>query len=138
MNRCDERSGLFGRCQKEGLHPGDHDNGKKTWPRQGADLHVYQLALAELERVRAEQKRLEDIVQRRGGTSLNEKSDSNCLHDFVSSLEFGQIRWRGQDDPYPYREFWNVRTCKRCGLTEREADEYYGDDMATIHITWRR
>ena len=138
MDRCDGRSGLFGRCHKQSLHPGDHDNGKKTWPRLGSDLQIYRLALAELDRLRAEQRRLAAIAQRHEQTRPFGIEHTDCDHVFGNSIEFGEIKWRGQDDPYRYREFWHVETCKKCGLTKREADEYYGDDMATIHVTWRR
>src|SRR4029453_4897794 len=32
------------------------------------------------------------------------------------------------------RPFWHVRECAKCGATEREADEYYGDDMDVVHF----
>jgi hypothetical protein len=28
MAGCDQKKGLLGKCRKEMLHPGDHDNGK--------------------------------------------------------------------------------------------------------------
>ena len=64
MSRCDQKKGLFGRCTRESVHPGDHDNGKVTWPRTGSDLQIYQIALAEIERRRAEQRRLRELVER--------------------------------------------------------------------------
>jgi hypothetical protein len=64
MSRCDQKKGLFGRCTRESLHPGDHDNGKVTWPRMGGDLMVYQYALQELERRRAQQRQLQELAER--------------------------------------------------------------------------
>jgi hypothetical protein len=137
MSSCGQKKGLFGYCKRESLHPGDHDNGKTTWPRTGSDLRIYQLALAEVERLRAEQLRLEEIAKRH---EQKESAVANgvCVHTPGSRTEFGEIRVKG-DPPYRYREFWNVTACTKCGEeTHREADEYYGDDMADIHWKWRR
>lgn len=64
---------------------------------------------------------------------------SACAHTPTSYMEFGdQIKRKG-DPPYPYREFWHVERCTKCGRElHREADEYYGEDMADIHWKWRR
>jgi hypothetical protein len=86
----------------------------------------------------SERRRLEEFVEPYEPTSASGTLSSRCRHEFRSSMEFGEIKWKGQENPYRYREFWHVQTCMKCGLTERESDEYYGDDMATIHITWRR
>jgi hypothetical protein len=76
--------------------------------------------------------------------SLTEEKESTiaanniCAHSLSSHMEFGDIRVKG-DPPYQYREFWHVTTCAKCGKeTHREADEYYGDDMADIHWKWSR
>ena len=64
MAGCDQKKGLLGKCRKEMLHPGDHDNGKTTWPRIGSDLRIYQIALSESERLRAEHRRLQELTER--------------------------------------------------------------------------
>lgn len=64
MSRCDQKKGLLGYCKKEMLHPGDHDNGKTTWPRTGMDQRIYLKALAVSEGLRAEQRRLEELAER--------------------------------------------------------------------------
>jgi hypothetical protein len=56
MNRCDQRRGIFGRCRLEMLHPGDHDDGKGTWPRTGIDLDIYLEAMAIVERERQQRE----------------------------------------------------------------------------------
>jgi hypothetical protein len=63
MIRCDARNGFLGRCRKEHLHPGDHDNGRRAWPRVGSELHIYQLALDERERYRTRRRRFPDAVR---------------------------------------------------------------------------
>lgn len=63
-------------------------------------------------------------------------ADSSCTHAFTTHMEFGDIKIKG-DPPYPYREFWQVTSCTKCGEAHREGDEYYGDDMAEIHWKWR-
>jgi hypothetical protein len=63
---------------------------------------------------------------------------SLCAHSLNNHTEFGDIGVKG-NPPYRYREFWSVTTCTKCGKeTNREADEYYGDDMADIHWKWSR
>jgi hypothetical protein len=137
MSRCDKKQGLFGYCTKEKLHPGDHDNGKKTWPRVGTELRIYERTLLELERLRAERQQLDALVERHQQTDSGATSPAECQHMYKNSLQFGDIKQKDGEDR-PYREFWSVRTCTRCGATEREQDEYYGEDMAMIHITWPR
>ncbi len=63
-------------------------------------------------------------------------AESSCAHEFRTHIEFGDIKIKG-DPPYPYREFWHVTSCTKCGEAHREGDEYYGDDMAEIHWKWR-
>ena len=46
MIRCEGRNGLFSRCRLEELHPGDHDNGRRTWARAASELHIYRLTVA--------------------------------------------------------------------------------------------
>jgi hypothetical protein len=138
MSSCGRKKGLSGYCKKDLLHPGDHDNGKKTWPRTGGDLRIYQLALAEVERFRAEQSQLNEKVQRHEQKESATSANEGCAHVSGSHTEFGDIKIKG-DPPYRYREFWHVTACTKCGKeTHREADEYYGDDMADIHWKWRR
>jgi hypothetical protein len=60
--RCSEKRGLLGRCKLESLHAGDHDNGKMTWPRQGADLEIYLHALDYIDRQRKERARLQGLA----------------------------------------------------------------------------
>jgi len=61
-----------------------------------------------------------------------------CVHACRWRMEFGEIKVKG-DPPYPYREFWQVESCAKCGEeVSREGDEYYGDDMAEIHVKWRQ
>jgi hypothetical protein len=65
-------------------------------------------------------------------------ANGSCVHTPGSHMEFGAIKVKG-DPPYRYREFWHVTACAKCGEeVHREADEYYGDDMADIHWKWRR
>lgn len=64
MSGCDQKKGLLGRCRKAMMHPGDHDNGKVTWPRAGLDLRIYQKALAVKEQMVAEQRRLDELTAR--------------------------------------------------------------------------
>lgn len=52
------------RCTKESMHPGDHGNGTKTWPRSAYEQEVYLGVLEELERYRAERARREDLARR--------------------------------------------------------------------------
>lgn len=137
MPRCDQKKGLFGYCKKESLHTGDHDNGKTTWPRVGSDLRIYQKALAVADQLRAEQQRLDETVKRKGQQESVVAATDSCMHSLRSYMEFGDIKAKG-DPPYLYREFWNVTVCGKCGKeTQREADEYYGEDMAEIHLKWR-
>jgi hypothetical protein len=140
MSKCDQWKGLFIHCKKESLHPGDHDNGRTTWARIGSDLRIYQLTLAEIERLSAERRRLEELVARQRQQESSVTANGPCQHSFTSSTEFGDIKYKYSEegDPYPYRVFWNVNACTRCGESQREYDEYYGDDMATIHVTWQR
>jgi hypothetical protein len=65
MSGCGQRKGLLGYCKKESLHPGDHDNGKTTWPRTGTDREIYLKALAVEERILAEHRRLSELAERR-------------------------------------------------------------------------
>ena len=53
----------FTPCSREKLHSGDHDNGEETWPREGYDLQLYYATLKELERRRAEQRRLDELAE---------------------------------------------------------------------------
>lgn len=62
---CGQKKGFFRYCVKGSLHPGDHDNGKVTWPRIGLDLEIYLLALAKKEEYLAEHRRLLDLAERR-------------------------------------------------------------------------
>src|SRR6266496_2552971 len=64
MSRCDGKRGIFGRCTKEQTHPGDHDNGKSTWPRVGMDLEIYLRTLSYLEEMNAEERRLQGLAER--------------------------------------------------------------------------
>jgi hypothetical protein len=65
-------------------------------------------------------------------------ANRSCVHSPGSHMEFGEIKIKG-DPPYRYREFWQVTACTKCGEEmHREADEYYGDDMADIHWKWSR
>lgn len=64
MAGCGQKKGLFGYCKKESVHPGDHDNGKVTWPRVGSDLQIYLGALSRIEEMRIEQRRLADLAAR--------------------------------------------------------------------------
>ena len=137
MSRCDQKKGLFAYCRKEKLHPGNHDNGKTTWPRVGSDLRIYQLTLAELERLHAERRRLDALVDRHEQKNPPVATPDGCEHSLEYHTEFGSIKQREGDDPYLYREFWHVQTCTRCGAANRESDEYYGADMADIHWKWR-
>lgn len=72
-NRCDGRKGLFGRCTKEMMHPGDHGDGKTTWSRSASEREVYLRVMEqevylpvidELDRHRAERERLEELARR--------------------------------------------------------------------------
>jgi hypothetical protein len=63
-DRCHARRGiLFGRCKKEELHAGDHDNGKETWPRTGIDLEIYTRALSYIEERHAETERRQRLAR---------------------------------------------------------------------------
>lgn len=65
-------------------------------------------------------------------------ANGSCAHALGSHMEFGEIKVKG-DPPYRYRDFWHVTACTKCGKeVHREADEYYGDDMADIDWKWRR
>jgi hypothetical protein len=72
MSRCDQRKGFLGYCKKDRMHPGDHDNGKETWPRTGSDQKNYQEHLYVMEEteliyqaaIRAEKERLESAARR--------------------------------------------------------------------------
>jgi hypothetical protein len=137
MSKCRQKKGLFGYCRKESMHPGDHDNGRTTWPRVGSDLRIYRLATTEVDRLRAERRRLDAPVERHGQGG-NVGLNGACEHSFeYSHLEFGEIKYREGNEPRPYREFWHLYACTSCGVARREDDEYYGDDMAQIHMTWR-
>ena len=61
---CNQRKGPLGRCRKEILHPGDHDNGSTTWPRTGQDLSIYQGAVAKLELEEEERLQRQELVNR--------------------------------------------------------------------------
>src|ERR1022692_3714405 len=136
MSQCDKKKGLFGRRKKDSnLHPGDHDNGKTTWPRTGSDLHIYELALVEFERLQIERRQREELLNRINQDKLEEAEGGACNHTPKNHMEFDEIKQKG-NPPYLYREFWNVSTCSKCGDQHREADEYYGDDMADIHWKW--
>jgi len=76
------------------------------------------------------------VINERREDDPPRNAESSCAHEFRTYLEFGDIRIKG-DPPYPYREFWNVTSCTKCGEAHREGDEYYGDDMAEIHWKWR-
>ena len=52
MSGCAWRKGFLGYCKKDSMHPGDHDNGKETWPRTGSDLEGYQDHLYVQEEIR--------------------------------------------------------------------------------------
>lgn len=57
-----------------------------------------------------------------------------CNHEFSGTyFEWGDIEASGARR---IRPFWSVQECKNCGETWREADEYYGDDMAEVHRKW--
>jgi hypothetical protein len=64
MSRCEEKRGLLGRCKLETMHAGEHDNGKTTWPRIGADLEIHLRALSHLEEMKKERARLQDLSDR--------------------------------------------------------------------------
>jgi hypothetical protein len=64
MDRCEQRRGLLGRCKLEKVHPGEHDNGKVTWPRTGSDLRIHQMTLSQLEEMRQERARLQALSDR--------------------------------------------------------------------------
>lgn len=54
-NRCDKKSGMFGgRCNLDGLHVEDHDNGTKKWPRGQTELEILGITLQILEDRRRE------------------------------------------------------------------------------------
>ena len=49
--RCDGKSGMMGgRCQLDSLHPGDHDNGAKTWPRSRVEEDLLVATLRAMDR----------------------------------------------------------------------------------------
>lgn len=64
-DRCEERRGLFsGRCTLEKLHAGDHDDGKTTWPRIGADLEIYLLTLEKIEEIKQRRAYLQSLADK--------------------------------------------------------------------------
>lgn len=64
MTRCKEKDGLFGRCKLEHLHPGDHDNGKKTWPLSRYEVSFRAQVQMATDRLRAERRQEEEAYQR--------------------------------------------------------------------------
>jgi hypothetical protein len=64
MDRCRESKGLvFGRCTLENVHAGDHDNGKTTWPRTGADLEIYLRTLEKIEEINQRNAYLQGLAE---------------------------------------------------------------------------
>lgn len=63
-DRCDAKSGLFSRCKREMLHPGEHDDGKKRWPRVGIDQEVYLEALEILEKRKQQRAHRQSLVDK--------------------------------------------------------------------------
>ena len=64
-NRCDGKPGLIGgRCKLESLHPGDHDNGNKTWPRSRSEEEVYAIALQVLDERKRQQAERRKLIER--------------------------------------------------------------------------
>jgi hypothetical protein len=62
------------------------------------------------------------------------QSENTCNHEFGRShTEWGEIEVRSGERSRP---FWHVRECAKCSATEREADRYYGEDMAEVHFKW--
>jgi hypothetical protein len=56
-----------GRCKLESLHPGEHDNGTKRWPRLPSEQHLYEITLqiiADRKQERAERARLVERHER--------------------------------------------------------------------------
>jgi hypothetical protein len=45
-DRCSGKSGMFsGRCKLESLHPGEHNDGTKKWPRLPSEQDLYEITL---------------------------------------------------------------------------------------------
>jgi hypothetical protein len=64
-NRCDGKFGVIsGRCRLEGLHPGNHDNGNKTWPRSPSEEGVYAIALQVLDERKRQQAERTQLIKR--------------------------------------------------------------------------
>lgn len=64
-NRCDGKFGLIsGRCKLESLHPGNHDNGNKTWPRLPSEEEAYAIALEILDERERQQAERAELIKR--------------------------------------------------------------------------
>lgn len=63
--RCTSKSGMFsGRCRLDGLHPGDHDNGSRTWPRNQVELDILAATIREMQRMDSERAARAELLDR--------------------------------------------------------------------------
>lgn len=77
-----------------------------------------------------------ELLRPAGGTGHSPlRSPEGCDHAWSRA----GYRWGPVDRERRVRPFWSRSVCSDCG-TERlhDSDEYYGDDMAIVHLKWRR
>jgi hypothetical protein len=76
-----------------------------------------------------------EVLRPAGSTGLSPlSSPESCDHSWSQT----GYRWGPVDRERRYRPFWSRSTCSGCGAERsHDSDQYYGDDMAIVHLKWR-